>query len=141
MQPSSLRVGRIRAVNSACRSGSWPGLACIMTTRATASLGSFPAFCERDPDDLRAGGDFRFAFVERRAGLRCLRLAMARDCTPRCLLMEINKPKSKIYDSAAGAVLSHASLFYSSADFLCESGLSGANNDRVWSKVFPPTSL
>src|SRR6202030_2339973 len=48
----------------------WPGLACIMTTSATASLGSLAGLFERDDLRLREVRDF---FV--------LRLAMARDCT------------------------------------------------------------
>src|SRR5450755_5108600 len=74
MQPSSLRVGRINAESSACRSSSWPGLACIMTTRATASLGSLSVFLAREREGLRE--------LEARGDFLVLRLAMARDCTP-----------------------------------------------------------
>src|SRR6202040_2330966 len=71
MQPSSFLEGRTKAVSSACKSSSWPGLACIMTTRATASLGCFADLIGREDLRLIEVRDF---FV--------LRFAMARDCTP-----------------------------------------------------------
>src|SRR5258708_26687448 len=63
MQPSSRRVGAMRARSSASRKDSWPGLARRITTRVTAFLGSLALAFARA---LLFGADFfalRFAMM------------------------------------------------------------------------------